>query len=521
MDSIYYNEEHDLFRQSIRDFIKREVVPFADEWEKNRQIPKDLWLKMGEMGYLGINYPEKYGGMDLDFFFSVIFLEEITKAGYGGFAASVSVHEFMAVAHISEMGSDYLKEKYLTKAITGEKVGALGITEPGAGTDVGNIRTSAKKDGDNYIINGSKTFITNGYYADFITLSVKTDKEAGIGGISLLVVDMNSEGISKTKLDKMGWYSSDTAEIFFDDVKVPEKNLVGEENKGFYYIMESFQLERLTAAIVSVAAADDTIKESLQYMSERKAFGRPINKFQVLRHKIADLTTEVESCRQFVYHTCWMHDQGKFAVKESSMAKLKASELAKTVADECLQMFGGYGYMNDYPISRIYRDARVGTIVGGTSDIMREIIAKMIIDDTQYESAYKGDKEFTEKGKQKEDLSGSSSKPKIKAETAKEIILSLEQRFRPEKSEGYSTVIQFMISGEQGGEFTVIIENETCKVTEGLTGEPQCKIKAKDKIYEELELGKRNPEMAVAFGKIKISNLNEMKKFTRLFYRLF
>lgn len=517
MNSIYFNEEHDLFRQSIRDFIKREVSPYAEEWEKNRQIPKEIWSKMGKMGYLGINYPEKYGGMDLDFFFSVIFLEEVTKAGYGGFAAAVGVQEFIAVAHIAETGSDYLKEKYLSKAIAGEKVGALGITEPIAGSDVGNIRTSAKKEGDYYIINGSKTFITNGYYADFITLAVKTDKDAGIGGISLFVIDLDSKGISRTKLDKMGWYCSDTAEIFFDDVKVPVKNLVGEENKGFYYIMEGFQLERLTAAIMSVAGADETLKVTMQYMSERKAFGRPINKFQVLRHKIADLSTEIEACRQFVYHTCWMHDNGKFAVKESSMAKLKATELAKTVADECLQMFGGYGYMNEYPISRVYRDTRVGTIVGGTSDIMREIIAKMIIDDTQYESTYKGDKRFKDKDNQED----KHTIAKIKAETAKEIILSFEQRFRPEKASGVNTIFHFIISGERGGKFTVTIENIKCKVTENLIGDAKCVVKTKDKIYEELELGKRSPEMAVAFGKIKISNIGEMKKFTRLFQRLF
>ncbi|MBN1251422.1 MAG: acyl-CoA dehydrogenase family protein [Bacteroidales bacterium] len=517
MESIYFNEEHNLFRNSIRDFVNREIKPFAEEWEKNRQIPKDIWLKMGEQGYLGINLPEKYGGMDLDFFFSVIFIEETSKAGLGGFAAAVGVHEFMSVAHIAETGSDFLKEKYLTEAIKGTKLGALAVTEPIAGSDVGNIRTSAKKEGDFYIINGSKTFITNGYYSDFATVAVKTDKDAGFGGISLIVIDMNSEGITRSKLNKIGWHSSDTAEIFFDDVKVPVENLIGEENKGFYYIMESFQLERLIAAIGSTAGAEEVLNITLQYMNERKAFGKSINKFQILRHRMSNMITDVEICKQFVYHTSWMHNNKKFAVKESTMAKLKATELLKTVTDECLQMFGGYGYMDEYPISRFYRDARVGTIVGGTTDIMNEIIAKIVIDDKRYDSTYKGDKEYSETKAQNYE----EKKSEIQANTAKEIILSLEKRFRPEKAEGINTIIHFFVSGDNGGDFTVRIENNICKVIEKIEGEAKCTVKVKDSIYEELELGKRGAEMAVAFGKIKISNIGEMKKFTKLFQRLF
>ncbi|MCS6794873.1 MAG: acyl-CoA dehydrogenase family protein [Raineya sp.] len=388
MKSLYFKEEHNLFRDSVRKFLQKEVIPYINTWEEERRIPKEIFKKMGEQGYLGLNFPTEYGGVGADFWYSVVFLEEISKVGAGGFPTAVSVHQYMAINHIFRAGSDFLKEKYLVPAIAGEKVAALGISEPGAGSDVASIRTKAVKDGDYYIINGAKTFITNGTYGDFITLAVSTNPENKAGGISLIVVDLDSEGITRTKLKKMGWHSSDTAEISFDNVRVPKENLVGVENFGFYYIMESFQLERLVAGIMAVASSKWILEETIKYMHEREAFGKKIAKYQTLRHTIADLATELYAAEQMVYHTCWLQSQGEMAVKECSMVKLYCSELANKVVDRCLQIFGGYGYMEDYMICRAYRDARVGTIAGGTSEIMREIIAKMTIDDVEYKPVY-------------------------------------------------------------------------------------------------------------------------------------
>jgi alkylation response protein AidB-like acyl-CoA dehydrogenase len=340
---------------------------------------------MGELGYLGLNYPEDHGGLAADFFYSVVFLEEIARAGSGGFAAAVGVHEYVSMAHLASIGSEDLKRRYLGPAVRGEKIGALAISEPDAGSNVAGLRTTLRREGDHYVLNGSKTFITNGVYADFIVVACQAE-----GGLSLVVVDAPSEGLSRTKLNKMGWHCSDTAELAFDNVRVPTENLIGEEGMGFYYIMSSFQLERLIMGIMGVAGMDLALEETLRYMHEREAFGRPIAKYQALRHRIADVATELEAARQFTYHTCWLHEQGEFAVRECSMVKLYVSELGTKVADACLQMFGGYGYMEEYPLARMYRDARVGTIAGGTSEIMREIIAKLMIDDKQYRSGYSG-----------------------------------------------------------------------------------------------------------------------------------
>jgi alkylation response protein AidB-like acyl-CoA dehydrogenase len=383
MKSPFFNQEHELFRQSVREFLAKEIAPHYDEWEEKQQIPRWAWEKMGEMGYLGLVHEEAYGGMETDFFTSVVFLEELARSGNGGFTCAISVHEYMALNHIARAGNAFLKEKYLRPGITGKAIAALGVSEPDAGSNVQGIRTSATSDGDYYIVNGSKTFISNGVYADFITTLVKTGD-----GLSLLVIDGNSPGLTRTKLKKMGWHSSDTAELSFDQVRVPKENLVGTEGMGFYYIMDSFQIERLAGGVLSLGATDGMMQMTLQYMQEREAFGRPISKYQALRHRMADLMTEVEACRQLAYNTVWLFTQGEFAVKECSMLKLHATELQKKVADECLQMFGGYGYMEDYPICRAYRDTRVGTIAGGTSEIMREIIAKMAIDEVKYAKAY-------------------------------------------------------------------------------------------------------------------------------------
>lgn len=390
MYNYLFSEEHQVFRQGLRDFLQREVIPHIDEWEEERRIPKALWKKFGEMGYLGLNFPEAYGGINADFFFSVIFLEEIARCYSGGFTITPSVQQYMAAPYLWKHGSDFLKEKYLTRAISGEWIASIAITEPGAGSDVANIQTRAERQGDYYVVNGAKTFITNGYYGDFLVTVVKTTPDKGAGGISLMVIDRQADGVSARKLKKLGWHASDTAELNFDEVKVPAANLIGEENMGFYYLMGGLQLERLAGAISAVAASQHALEYAMQYMSEREAFGRPINKFQVLRHRVAQLSAEIESTRAFVYHCARLHQDGEYAVKECSMAKLLATELSDKATYQCLQFFGGYGYMEEYKIARMFRDSRIGTIGGGTSEIMREIIARMVLDEQQYDQRQPG-----------------------------------------------------------------------------------------------------------------------------------
>jgi len=531
MKTPYFTEEHELFRQSVRQFIEAEVIPHTAKWETEQRISKDIWKRMGELGFLGVNFPEKYGGSEVDFFYAVILLEEVARAGMGGFSAAHGVHQFMSTAHIAKVGSEDLKQRYLVPSITGEKLGGLAISEPNAGSDVANIKTRAERQGDHFIINGSKTFITNGVYGDFVTVVCKTNPEAGSAGISLIVVDQGLEGFTTNKLEKIGWRSSDTGELFFDNVKVPVENLVGVENQGFYYIMDSFQLERLVAAIGAVGGAEACLETTLQYINERKAFGRPIKKFQAIRHAIAEVATEIEAMKHFTYHAAWLYDRGEFAVKECSMVKLLTSEIGKKVADVCLQCFGGYGYMEEYPVARMFRDARVGTIVGGTSQIMKEIISKIVIDEVQYESAYDGQKtkateNQTDKdhstntnnnGHSKKEATGMEKTP----ETAAEIIESLKHRFRPEKAEEFSATFHFDIEGERGGKYTVRVHEQQIQVRQGHEGEATCIVRSQDSVYEDVELGRTNPQMAVMMGKIKISNIGEMMRFIGMFKRLF
>jgi len=375
-----FNEQHKLFRQALRDHLDRHVMPQVDEWEERGELPRSLWKPLAELGCFGLTFPEAWGGLELDFWHQVVFIEEVSRCWSGGFAAAVIAHPVLALTHLAESGSDYLKEAYLSPGISGEKIGGLAITEPHAGSDVVSLRTTAVRQGDHYLLNGSKTFITNGVHSDFLVVAAKTDPEAGAGGISLLVVERESPGLSATKLRKLGWHASDTGELAFDDVKVPVKNRIGEENAGFYYIMQRFALERLVMAVSAVAACDQALAYTLQYMGEREAFGRPIRKFQVLRHRIAQLSAELERLRAFNYQLCRAYDEGHYQVTECAMAKLLATELSDKLATECLQCFGGYGYMEEYRIARFFRDSRLGTIGGGTSEIMREIIGKNVID---------------------------------------------------------------------------------------------------------------------------------------------
>jgi len=389
MTSMYFTEEHHLFRKSLQDFLRKEVVPHIDDWEKSGEIDKAVWLKFGEMGFFGINYPEAYGGLDLDLFYTVILLEELQKINSGGFAAAVWAHVYLAMTHLNAEGDEAIKQKYLAPSVTGEKIGCLCITEPFGGSDVAGMRTAAVKKGDTYVINGSKTFITNGVYSDYLIVAAKTTPELGNKGISLFLVDRDTKGLSATKLDKLGWNASDTGEIAFDEVTIPASNLMGEENKGFAYIMQHFALERLIMGINAHARAEYALEYAMQYMSERTAFGKTIDKFQALRHKIADLYADMEIIKMYNYSVANALDKGEYVVKEATISKLRSTKMADEVIYQCLQFLGGYGYMEEYPMARLFRDSRLGPIGGGTSEILREIIAKIIIDKKEYRPATK------------------------------------------------------------------------------------------------------------------------------------
>ncbi|MCZ8228857.1 acyl-CoA dehydrogenase family protein [Flavobacterium sp.] len=389
MNSAYFSEEHDLFRASLKDFLQKEVVPHIEKWEKTGTIDRFIWKKFGDMGFLGISYPEAYGGLNLDLFYMVILLEELQKIKSSGFAAAIWAHVYLAMTHLNAEGDERIKRDYLVPSIAGEKIGALCISEPFGGSDVAGMRTTAMKKGDKYIINGSKTFITNGVYADYYIVAAKTEPTSGNKGISIFLMHTSSKGVSATKLDKLGWRASDTAEIAFDNVEVPVENLMGEENKGFAYIMQHFALERLIMAINAHARAEYAIDYTIDYMSNREAFGTTINKFQALRHTLVEHATEVAHCKVFNYAAVARLDKGEYVVKEATMAKLKSTKVADETIYSCLQMLGGYGYMEEYPLARLFRDSRLGPIGGGTSEILKEILSKMIIDKQNYQPAVK------------------------------------------------------------------------------------------------------------------------------------
>lgn len=389
MNSNYFTEEHQAFRESLKDFLQKEVVPHIEKWEKTGTIERFIWEKFGEMGYFGIAYPEAYGGLNLDLFYTVIFLEELQKIKSSGFAAAMWAHGYLAMTHLNAEGDERIKQDYLVPSIAGKKIGALCISEPFGGSDVAGMRTNAVKKGDKYIINGSKTFITNGIYADYYIVAAKTNPELGNKGISIFLMDTSLKGISAVKLDKLGWRASDTAEIAFDNVEIPAANLMGEEGKGFPYIMQHFALERLIMAINAHARAEYAIDYTIDYMSHREAFGKKISKFQALRHTLVEHATEVEHCKVFNYAAVARLDKGEYVVKEATMAKLKSTKVADDAIYSCLQMLGGYGYMEEYPLARLFRDSRLGPIGGGTSEILKEILGKMIIDNQNYEPAVK------------------------------------------------------------------------------------------------------------------------------------
>ena len=387
MNSMYFTEEHEVFRASFKDFLQKEVVPHIEKWEKTGSIERFIWKKFGEMGYFGLSTPEEYGGMDLDLFYTIIFLEEMQKINSGGFAAAMWAHEYLAMTHLNKEGNHEQKQKYLVPSVEGDMIGCLCITEPFGGSDVAGMRSIAIKQGDKYILNGSKTFITNGVYSDYLIVAAKTDPSDKYKGISIFVVDRDTKGISATKLDKLGWRASDTGEIAFDNVEIPAENLLGEEGKGFPYIMQHFALERLLMGVNAHARAEYAVDYAIKYMEERIAFGKSLDKFQVLRHKVAEMASRVDMCREYNYSITKRLNDGQYVVKEASMSKLLSTKMADEVIYDALQLLGGYGYMEEYPMARLLRDSRLGPIGGGTSEILKEIIAKMVIDKKEYKPA--------------------------------------------------------------------------------------------------------------------------------------
>ena len=384
---MYFTEEHEVFRASFKDFLQKEVVPHIEKWEKTGSIERFIWKKFGEMGYFGLSTPEEYGGMDLDLFYTIIFLEEMQKINSGGFAAAMWAHEYLAMTHLNKEGNHEQKQKYLVPSVEGDRIGCLCITEPFGGSDVAGMRSIAIKQGDKYILNGSKTFITNGVYSDYLIVAAKTDPSDKYKGISIFVVDRDAKGISATKLDKLGWRASDTGEIAFDNVEIPAENLLGEEGKGFPYIMQHFALERLLMGVNAHARAEYAVDYAIKYMEERIAFGKSLDKFQVLRHKVAEMASRVDMCREYNYSITKRLNDGQYVVKEASMSKLLSTKMADEVIYDALQLLGGYGYMEEYPMARLLRDSRLGPIGGGTSEILKEIIAKMVIDKKEYKPA--------------------------------------------------------------------------------------------------------------------------------------
>lgn len=387
MNSMYFTEEHEAFRQSFKDFLQKEVVPHIDKWEASGTIDRFVWKKFGEMGYFGLNSPEAYGGLELDIFYTVVFLEELQKINSGGFAAAMWAHVYLAMTHVAKEGDDAIKKNYLTPSIDGDKIGSLCVTEPFGGSDVAGMRTTAVKKGDTYVVNGSKTFITNGVYCDYMVVAAKTNPSEAHKGISMFIVDRNTPGVSATKLNKLGWRASDTAEIAFDNVVIPASNLMGEEGKGFPYIMQHFALERLVMGVNAHARAAYALDYALQYMSERKTFGKSLDTYQALRHRFTDLYADMEMCREYNYSVAHRLNNGVYVVKEATISKLRSTEMADKVIYDCLQFLGGYGYMEEYPMARLFRDSRLGPIGGGTSEILKEILSKMIIDKKEYKPA--------------------------------------------------------------------------------------------------------------------------------------
>jgi len=378
INQLYFSDEQNMLREQIRRFVEQEVVPHGEAWEHAGQVPREVLRKMGELGFLGIRYPEEYGGSNMNTLGSVILAEELGRSSFGGFAVTVTVHTDMASPHLANFGNKAQKDKYFADLIAGRKICAVGVTEPDAGSDVAGIRTTAVADGDHYVLNGTKMFITNGVLGDVYFVAAKTDTSVkGSRGITMFIVEKGTPGFSVGRaLDKQGWRCSDTAELIFDNCRVPRENILGELNKGFYSIMRNFQNERTVLAAQSMGEAARALELTLQYVQERKAFGATLWDKQTIRQRLAMLQAKVEAGRQLTYHAAWLDAQGVDAVKEVSMAKAFCCELVNEVMYTCLQFHGGFGYVRESAIERMSRDARVQSIGGGATEVMLEEIAK-------------------------------------------------------------------------------------------------------------------------------------------------
>ena len=376
MKRTLFEADHDAFRDTVRAFCEKEIAPHHAQWEKDQIVPRELWAKAGELGLLGFMMPEEFGGGGMaDFRFNAVLQEELTRVGASGVGFAIQTD--LVSGYLLKYCTDEQKQRWFPRFCSGEMITAIAMTEPGTGSDLQGIATTAVKDGDEYVINGSKTFITNGINADFVIVVCKTDPEAGALGFSLIVVERGAEGFERGRnLDKIGMKAQDTAELSFDDVRVPTSNLLGEEGQGFIHLMDNLPQERLTISVVAAAACRQMIDMTVEYVTERKAFGKPIGSFQNTRFTLAELETEQLIAQVFVDRSIAELNAGTLTVSEAAMGKWWTTELQKKTADTCLQLHGGYGYMSEYPISKAYLDTRIQTIYGGTTEIMKEIIGR-------------------------------------------------------------------------------------------------------------------------------------------------
>ncbi len=377
--------QHELIKESLSKFLSKEVLPYIDQWEKDKHCSKEIFQKMGEQGFFGVSFPEQYGGSGLDFWAAVAVSEVMAKFNMGGLGMSLYAHNFLSLPLILAVGTEEQKQKYLVPALRGEKIAALAITEPGAGSDVGGIKTTAVEKDDHFVLNGSKMFITNGNLADFIVVVARTGEGYDF---TTFIFETNTPGFKSIEVkNKLGMHTSDTAQLFFDNCIVPKSQVLGQKSMGFYYIMNNLQEERLLAAVTATFAAEWALEKAILYSKEREAFGRPISKFQVIRHKIAEMATKLEACKAITFRAVQdFIDNGAAAVKTITMAKAFTCHEAQLIIDEALQIHGGWGYMEDYGIARAFRDCRLLTIGAGTSEVMNEIISKIVIEEVKHKT---------------------------------------------------------------------------------------------------------------------------------------
>ncbi len=380
MKSIYIDEDLDSIRTGVREYVEKEIVPKGDQWESDRAIPRDVLDAMGELGYFGLRIPEEYGGLGMGTIASVVFAEELGRSTYGGFTITVLVHTDLASPYVTNFGTAHQKDRYLTKFATGELITAIGVTEPDAGSDVAAMRTTARRDGDGFVINGTKMFITNGAIADVVFIAAKTNPDVkGSRGVSIFAVEKGTAGFRASRaLEKMGWHSSNTAELVLEDVWVSADNLIGEENRGFYYIMENFQNERLAIMGQALGEAQRAIELTVDYLKGRQAFGEALWEKQAIRQRIAMRQSELDAARELTYRAAWLVDQGEDAVREASEVKAFVAETTNRVVYDCVQFHGGMGFIAETDIERLYRDARIHSIGGGATEVMLEEVAKRL-----------------------------------------------------------------------------------------------------------------------------------------------